>query len=104
MTAMRPAPKHARSLQVSEVEEKATVIDNVIDGVIQQIDASLLLIHQKCERGSIKPPTDRLPRAALAVFQDMQEDPLLNEAGTDICLCTKKQKTSGSCGCRDHHE
>ena len=99
MTAMRPAPKHARSFQVSEVEEEAAVLDDVI----QRIDASLPIIHQKCERDSAKPPTDRLPRAALAVFQDMQEDPLLNDAGTDICLCTKRQKeTPGSCGCRDH--
>lgn len=91
MKALRPA------LKLSDVRE------SVIDAIIEQIDQSLPLIHQQCEEDSSKPPTERLSRAALTVFQDMQDDPLLNKAGTDICLCTKRQKKlPDTCKCQNN--
>ena len=94
MTAMRPANRQTKAPESEEV--------TVLDDVIEQIDQSLPLAYERCKRVAKKPPTDRLPREALAVFQDMREDPLLNKAGDDICLCTKKQKrTPGACHCQE---
>jgi hypothetical protein len=88
VTAMRPAPKPS---DVQEAEEP------VLDEVIQRIDASLPIIHQKAASGgSEETPTGRLSKAqfarARATFQDMRDDPLLNEEGDDICLKKKKKR------------
>ena len=68
----------------------------MLDEVIQRIDASLPIIHKKAASdGSSDTPTTRLSQAqfvrAQATFQDMCDDPLLNEEGNDICLKKKKK-------------
>jgi hypothetical protein len=85
---MRPAPKRVSG---QEVEEP------MLDDIIQRIDQSLPIIHKKVANGgSSETPTNRLSpvqfRKAKAVFQDMKDDPLLNEEGDDICLLSKKAK------------
>ena len=87
MTAMRPAPKPASS---QEVEEP------VLDDIIQRIDQSLPIIHKQVADSESETPTTRLSREqairAQAVFQDMRDNPILNEEGDDICLKKKKKK------------
>jgi len=84
---MRPAPKPVSS---QEVEEP------VLDDVIQRIDQSLPIIHKRIADGEPEKPTTRLSREqavrAQAVFQDMKDNPILNEEGDDICLKKKKKK------------
>lgn len=64
----------------------------MLDDVIQKIDESLPAIHRMCriEKKQKKTPASRLPpdkaRLAKARFQEMREDPLLNEEGTDVKL------------------
>ena len=86
MTAMRPAPRRARQ---PVVEEEAEVLDDVI----QRIDQALPSIHRMA---SAAEPSDHMSKAQIArakiIFQDMKNDPLLNEKGDDICLKPKKKK------------
>ena len=86
MTAMRPAPRRVRQ---PAVEAEAEVLDDVI----QRIDQALPNIHRMA---SAAESPNRLSKAQFArakiVFQDMKDDPLLNEKGDDICLESKKKK------------
>jgi len=74
----------------------------MLDDVIEQIDQTLPLVYEKCERDRAKPSTDRLSRADLKAFQRLKEDPILNEEGTDICVCTHDDKKNKTCRCRDY--
>jgi hypothetical protein len=91
-----PAP--ARRSQSLEVEEEAAVLDEVIE----QIDQSLPILHRMAAEGESAdtPTTGRLSKAqfdrARAVFQDMQEDPLLTDEGDDIRLKSKKSAVNGA--------
>lgn len=95
MTAMRPAPKPS-DVQDAEDPMFDEIVRRTLDKVIQRIDASLPLIHQKAASdGMAETSTTRLSKAqfvrAQAMFQDMCDHPLLNEEGDDICLKKKKK-------------
>jgi hypothetical protein len=94
VTAMRPAPR--RSIPAL-VKPPAPEDPDVLDDVIQRIEQALPSVHKlAAEGGSSDTPTKHLSKAqcdrAHAVFQDMKDNPLLNEEGDDICLKKKKKR------------
>lgn len=69
----------------------------MIDRIIARIDRSLPLIHEKAASSeSADTPTRNMSKAefkrAQAVFQDMSENPILNDAGDDIRVAPKKKQ------------
>ena len=56
---------------------------DVLDAVIRKIDASLPAIHRMCKVKQKRAST--LPKVR-ARFQELVDDPILNDAGTDIVV------------------
>jgi len=82
-----------RNAQTSDVDEEA---DLVLDDIIAQIDETLPTIIRKAKvNGSQKLSSRRLSREqferAKAEFEAMRDDPLLTDAGDDICLNSRKK-------------
>lgn len=71
--------------------------EGMIDKIIARIDRSLPIIHEKAASGgSVDTPTRNLSKAeferAQAIFQDMSEDSILNDAEDDIRIAPKKKR------------
>lgn len=91
---------------MSELSQSTTRTseERVIDDAIDKIEQTLPLLKYMAEaettgasgHADTPNPSRRLSAAqfrhAQEVFAGMREDPLLNEAGTDICVCSKDKK------------
>lgn len=75
--------------------------DKALDQAIAKVGEKLPALRKMGAAKKQKIASDRLSAdKTKRAFQDMCDDPLLNEKGDDICLC--ERTADGKCGCRKH--